>query len=345
MKAPEPEKTMTGADLATKYQKCVGMINDGKFDDFKKDCVADEFTVHEYGQDMKGDMVMGYFQAMKKAMPDWKLAPQLVIISGRNILAVELTTGTQSGELAMPGMPPVPATNKKVGQLFFHKLTINDQNKATEEWAFDDPATMMGQLGLAPKDAPPTRPAIDKGLDGAPIVVVTADDDKEHKNLEAWKKGDEVFNAHKLPDLMAMVTDDALESDQAMGKDNKGKKEIEAGLKQFWAAFSDIKATTSETFAAGDYVVAIGKMEGTNDHDMGKMKKTGKKVSLDFAEIAHVKDGKVDTLWRFHSGLQFAMQMGLMPAPGAAPGGDAAPADKKDDKGAAKKDEKKPATK
>jgi hypothetical protein len=71
---------------------------------------------------------------------------------------------------------------------------------------------------------------------------------------------------------------------------------------------------------------------------MGKMKKTGKTVSLDYAEVMQMKDGKIAQIWRFHSGMQFAMQMGLMPAPGAPPaagsaapaaGSAAAPADKK----------------
>jgi predicted ester cyclase len=351
---PAPEKPMSGADLAAKYQKCVGMVNDSKFDDFKKDCIDASYTAHQYGHDMSGaDGVVGYFQAMKKAFPDWKLTPQLIIVDGRNILAVELATGTHQGELAMPGMPPVPATNKKMGELFFHKLAINDQNKATDEWAFNDPATMMGQLGLAPKDAPPTRPAMDKGLEGAPIVVVTADDPKEKANLDAFKKANDAVNAHKTADLMAMMTPDAVESDQTDAADHKGK-EIEAGMKQFFGAFSDAKVTPSETHAAGDYVVAIGKFEGTNDHDLGKMKKTGKKVSLDYAEIAQFKDGKVSHLWRFHSGMQFAQQMGLMPeapaggAPAAgsaaapAAGSAAAPADKKP---ADKKPADKPATK
>ncbi len=58
------------------------------------------------------------------------------------------------------------------------------------------------------------------------------------------------------------------------------------------------------------------------------MKKTGKKISLDVAEVTHFsKDGKVDHTWRFHSGMQFAMEMGLLPIalPGAA-AGSAAPA-------------------
>jgi predicted ester cyclase len=248
------------------------------------------------------------------------------MVSGRNVLAVNLVTGTQSGELAMPGMPAVPPSGKKIGMFMFHKLAINDANKATEEWGFDDPGTMMGQLGLAPKDAPPTRAAVDKGIEGAPIVVITADDAKEKANIDVTKKGYEAFSAHKMPDLMATMTDDTVDSDQASPADVTGKKNVEKFLGMWLAGFSDAKANISEYYAAGDYVVSIGKFEGTHDHDFGKIKKTGKKVSLDFAEVGLMKDGKLARAWRFHSGMQFAMQLGLMPAPGASAAGSAAPA-------------------
>jgi predicted ester cyclase len=280
------------------------------------------------GADTNGvEGIKGFMGSMKKAFPDWKLTPQLIIINGRNILAVELSQGTNSGPMQMPGQPEMPATNKKMGVLMFHRLTINDQNKATEEWAYEDPMTMMGQLGMMPKGAPPVRAAIDKSWDGAPIVVVASDNDTEKKNLEAVKKMDDAFNAHKIPDLMAMMTDDAVESDQADDKDAKGKKEMEAGLKMFYTGFPDVKATADQSFAAGDYVVELGTLTGTNKGDMGPMKKTGKEINGHYAEISKWKDGKLENLWRFRNGMAMAMQLGLMPAPGAAPAaGSAAPA-------------------
>jgi predicted ester cyclase len=176
--------------------------------------------------------------------------------------------------------------------------------------------------------------------------VVAADDAKEKTNLEAVKKSDDGFNAHKVADALSTWADDAVESDQSDAKDHVGKKEIEKGLKDFLAAFSDAKATATP-FAAGDYVVDIGTFEGTFDHDMGKMKKTGKHVSVPFFELNQLKDGKIVHLWRFMNDFSFAQQAGLMPAPGAAPAGadatkkdEAKPGDKKTD--AKKPDAKKP---
>ena len=317
----ETPTPLTGAALADKYKACVAMIADAKFDDFRKDCVDDGYTLHAYAgmpERKGGDALVSYFKDQKAAFPDWKLTPQLIMVSGRNILAVNLVTGTHSGTMKSP-MGDVPATNKKVGMLMFHRLKINDANKASEEWAVADGATMMGQLGLMPKGSPPTRPAMDKGLEGAPIVVVTADDAKEKANMEVVKKGNEAFLANKPADLMASMADDAVEMSQTADKDVKGKKEIEKGFTTFRNGWSDVKMSNVEMWAAGDYVIQSMKFEGKNDKDIGKMKKTGKTVAADLVEVMHFKDGKIDQMWRFMNGVDFAMQMGLMPAPGAAP--------------------------
>jgi ketosteroid isomerase-like protein len=232
-------------------------------------------------------------------------------------------------------MPEMPATHKKIGMFMTHKLALNDANKVTEEWGFADPATMMFQLGLAPKDAPPHRAAVDKGMDL--VTAVAADDAKEKANVDVAKKADEAFSAHKAKDLLALFTDDAVESDMVADKDHAGKKEIEKALGMFLAAFSDAKAT-ADTVGMGDYTYAVGTFEGTNDHDMGKMKKTGKHVAVKYVEICQMKDGKIAHLWRFYSGMDFAMQLGMMGPPpgtapaGAAPKGDAPKGDKKADK-------------
>jgi predicted ester cyclase len=321
------EAPLAGKDLADKYTKCIGMINDGKFDDFTSQCIAADYKGHDMDMgDMSGaESIKNEFASLKKAFPDWKMTPQLVLVNGRNILAVELTTGTNSGPLQMaPGAPETPATNKKLGMLVFHRLTMNDQNKANEEWMYEDPSTMMGQLGLLPKSAPPMRPATDTSWEGAPNITVAADNDTEKKNLETVKAMTDAFNAHKVPDMMALMTDDAVESDQADAQDYKGKKDIEKDLKTFLGAFSDGKITVDSTYAAGDYVVELGTFEGTNDHDLGPMKKTGKKVTMHYAEVSKLKDGKVTNLWRFRNGMATAIQLGLMQPPGAGAGSAAA---------------------
>jgi predicted ester cyclase len=327
--APVTEAKLEGKALADRYLECTGHINAAKWDDFKTKCLSTDYKAHQAdGQDVQGaDAVIDWFKSQHTAFPDMKMQPQVVLVNGRNILAVALITGTHTGTLKGP-MGEVPATNKKMGQLMFHRLTINDENRANQEWAYFDPHTMAFQLGLTPKEAPAMRPAMDKGIDGAPVVVVAADDAKEKANLEAWQKSLAAFNSKKAADYMAFYTDDAIEADHAGMKDHKGKKEIQAGAEMFHKAFPDLKVETPTTFAAGDYVVALGTFSGTNDGPLGPMKATKKKVSGEFAEVVRMKDGKIAELWRFRNGMAMAMQLGLMPQHqhGAPGGGSAAPA-------------------
>lgn len=330
--AAAPEEKLEGKALADKYLACTGYINDAKWDDFQSKCIAKDYQGHAAGEPntMGPDQVIGWFKDQKTAFPDFKIEPQIVMVNGRNILGVGLMTGTQSGPMKSP-MGEVPATNKKIGILMFHRLVIDDENRAAEEWAFADPATMIGQLGLLPKEAPPKRAPIEKGLEGAPIVAVAADDDKEKQNLEAAKAGMTAFSEHKFADAIAHYTDDAVESDQAGDKDATGKKEIQAGMETLAKGFPDFKIVGApDMWAAGDYVALIGKYEGTNKGAMGKMKPTNKQVAGEFAEVLLMKDGKIAKLWRFRNGMEMAQQLGLMPAPapaggdGSAAGGSAA---------------------
>src|SRR5262245_45170078 len=301
----------TGKDLAAHYIACVGLANAGKWDDVKKDCVAADFTSHLIdGPEIHGvDKLVEWGTSTKTAFPDIKTEPQLVIVSGRTILAVELTMGTQQGPLKMP-QREVPASNKKLGLLFFHKLTIGDDNKMTEEWAYKDARTFLGQLDIIPNQT--VRAPIDKGWDGAPIVVVSVDDAKEKANVELVKKELDALNAHKAADAIAVAANDVVESDQADDKDTKGKKELQKGTEDFIKAFPDIKLDVT-SFAGGDYVVEIGTITGTNDGPLGAMKPTKKKVSAAFAEVVKIKDGKVSEIWRFRNGMAMADQLGLIP--------------------------------
>jgi predicted ester cyclase len=318
----EPAKPKTAQEMVDMYKSCTENINAGKFDDFLNTCVDANYVGHEGDKSIKRDDVKAEFVAMKAAFPDMKFAPQLVLVNGHTIIGVGLMTGTNEGTMKMPGMPDVPATHKKVGSLWAHKLALGDDGKAKEEWMFADEGTMMAQLGLMPKDAPPKRAAMDKGLDGAPIVAIAADDAKEKANLETAKKAVDAFNAHKSADMAALWTDDVVETDIADAADHKGKKELEKGLKEFQTTFSDAKLADTNAIAAGDFVAETGKFEGTNDHDGMHMKKTGKHVSVPYLEIVQSKDGKASHIWRFYNGMDFAMQLGMMPPPGGAPAGD-----------------------
>jgi len=251
-------------------------------------------------QAQSGEERVEFLKAMKSAFPDMRIRPQLVIVSGPNVLAVELITGTHEGTMQLPGAPDLRATHRKIGTLSFQRLAFSD-GKA-EEWTCNDPRTLSGQLGQLPERAGPTRPVLGTGWKGAPFVLVSTDDAKEKANIDIAKKTVDAINAHKVEDVVATVTNDVLVSDQADPQDGKGKKAYQKSLERFFTAFPDVKLEGGY-WAAGDWVVWIGKMTGTWKGALGSLRPTGKPVSSEYAQVMKVKDGKAAEIWRFRNGL------------------------------------------
>ncbi|MBK9034243.1 MAG: ester cyclase [Myxococcales bacterium] len=251
----------------------------------------------------------------RAGFPDARSTAQLVLVNGRTVAGVWLTTGTNTGAMPSP-MGEMPPTGKKIGQLLFHMVTFDDANQIADEWFIMDGNTMMNQLGMSPQ---PGRPIIEQGA-ATPVIVASSGAALEQGNLVAAQKGNDDFNKRDLAALTEGWTDDAIESDQASPADTVGKAKIAAGTKMFMDAFSDGKITPISLWAAGDYVVGVSTFTGTNDGDMGPMKKTGKPVKLTVAEISKLDGGKVKQLWRFFDSTAMAIQMGMMaPPPGAPP--------------------------
>lgn len=259
-----------------------------------------------------GDAIVEEAWNFRAAFPDAKSSAKLVFVNGRTVAAVWLTTGTNTAAMKGPGgeMPP---TGKPIGLLMFHQVTMDDRNRIADEWYLVDGNALMSQLGMSPA---PARPVMaDDGA--APMIAVSTGNDAEKANLNVAQKGNEDFNKRDADALAASWADDGVESDQAAPADVAGKAAIAEGTKMFLGAFSDGKISPLSLFAAGDYVVSISAFTGTNDGDMGPMPKTGKPVKITVAEVTRLDNGKLKQLWRFWDSSAMAMQMGLMPAPGA----------------------------
>ena len=87
--------------------------------DFKKldSLIADDFTMSGPVPMPVGKReFMGLQMALLKAMPDWKFNATDVRENGDQVTMMLGISGTQTGELQlpMPGMPPIPASGKKV---------------------------------------------------------------------------------------------------------------------------------------------------------------------------------------------------------------------------------------
>jgi len=314
---PPPPPKKTPDEMVARYQECWGFFNDAKWDDFKGCYTSDVISSNPgSGQpDLNGvDAVIANAQGFKEAFPDLKGDLQIVLQNGNHSLSVALLTGTNTGTMKTP-MGEMKPSKKKVGYLFAHTVDFNDQGMVTKEWAFWDMGTMMTQIGASKM---PARKAMAKGA-ASPEVVVAKDDDKEKANVAVLQAAMDAFSKHDEKAFDALLAKDVVWYEAASPKDDN-KKSVIANSKQFWKGFSDVKLTAQTTWGAGDYAVAIGTLDGTNDGDMPamKLKKTGKSVSVPFMHLVKVVDGKIQKSWIFFQGMAFASQLGMMP-PAPAP--------------------------
>jgi predicted ester cyclase len=327
-----PPTPATPEEVAKFYQDCWAAF--GKdWDAFGKCYAEDAVSVDSMGEYNGRDKIVQMSKDMSAAFSDSVGELQLTLVKDNNVVGVARVGGKHSGPMKMPGMAEIPATNKSYGVLMAHVVQLDDAKRlVTKEWAFFDAGSMMGQLGLSKA---PHRKIVDKDWENKQTVIAKGDE-TETKNVEAHNAFVEAFNKHDVKAIGDALADDAKWSEQAAPAD-MNKKQFLKDLPAMFKAFSDVKITNETTWGAGDYVVSIGKWEGTNDGDWKamKLKKTGKQVSIPFTEVTQYKDGKIAANWLFYDGMIMATQLGLVPPPGGdKPAGD----EKKDD---AKADEKK----
>lgn len=313
-------KPLEGTELANFYSECHKHFSAGNMDGLKACYAPDAKSTFvdsvAFAAPLMGQAaIMATTSEFRTAFPDASSTPQIILVNGRNIASINFVTGTNTGAMKSP-KGEMPPTGKKFGQLQMHLVTFNAANQVTEESWISDEGAMMAQLGMFENHG---RPLMEKGMDGAPIIAVAANNEVETANLAAARAGNEAFAKHDMAASMAMLADDAVESDHGSPADLVGKAAIEAGWKMFGTAFPDGKMTEKALWAAGDYVFSMTEFTGTMTGDMGPMKKTGKPAKFMAAELVKYEGGKVKHLTRFYNGAQIALQMGWMPAQDAAP--------------------------
>jgi predicted ester cyclase len=245
------------------------------------------------------------WKGFREALPDDKAQVQLAVVDGRTIAAIVLVSGTHNGTLRLPTRE-VPATKRPVGVYLAQVLAFDDAGKITRESIYLDLGTLIGQVAATDH---PVREATDK-LAMTEVIGIARDDAKEKANIGAIKQLVDTLDKHDATAVGGMLTERIVWSEQPLAKD-LSKKEILAALPQLWKGFSDLKLKLDEPWTGGDWVAVVGSFEGTHDGDFGKIKKTGKKVSLPFVAFYQLADGKLERTWLFYQGDGFAKQLGV----------------------------------
>jgi predicted ester cyclase len=304
-------KPITGDALVQRSHDCWAAWSSAKWDDLTA-CYEPNAVWERPGSKLGAvngaPAIVELQKSYRAAFPDETAASQLVLVNGSHLASVVLVSGKQTGALKLPAHE-LPATNAKFGLYETQLVQFDDAGKIAHEWDFEDMSTLLGQL--KPSKDHPVRQAVDK-LAMPEQVVVAKNDMRESANLTAFKQLADAFNKHDLKSITSMLADNVVWSDQAMPKDET-KKELETELPQLWKAFSDLKLEVTDSWAAGDYVVATETFDGTNDGELpaAHVKKTGKKVSLPFVAIDKLENGHVTAAWVFFDRAALESQLGM----------------------------------
>jgi steroid delta-isomerase-like uncharacterized protein len=302
---------LTSEAAAARLEACWAARNAHAWKDLEG-CYTPDAVVEIPGLDVQRGavVILDAAKAIATSFPDEKATLELVLANGPNVATMALITGTQAAALKTP-FETVPATQHKVGFQLGQVSVFEPDGRASHEYRFFDLSTILGQL--RPDKEHPVRAIADAQ---PKQLVIAKNDDHEKANRAAVFSLVEAFNHHDTKAVGALLADDLAWSDVAMPAD-LAKPALLDHLATMWKGFSDLNIGVMTAWTAGDYVVAIETLQGTNDGDLPAMhvKKTGKKIALPVLAIHQLVGGKVKSTWLFEQGQSLARQLGLVGSP------------------------------
>jgi steroid delta-isomerase-like uncharacterized protein len=105
-------------------------------------------------------------------------------------------------------------------------------------------------------------------------------------------------------------------TDHARGMTLRSRDEVKRWMGDWIAASSDGKVDVVEVIDAGDVVVSVLQMDGTNDGPMGPMPASGRRFSTRGVQILHFdEDGRITAHDNFFDQLSLMIQLGFAEPP------------------------------
>jgi steroid delta-isomerase-like uncharacterized protein len=316
---PEPPKPTLGELEAASGKAMLDALNAHDADKLAALYTNDGVYIHEghapaVGQDAIKAGVAGLFAAF----PDAKFASARTFVKNDVVVAEFGWTGTNSGELM--GQKP---TGKQVGLMGLGIYWYTPEGKIKESHQYMDDGSLAMQLGMPKAKG---RPMV--GLPTNSELHVAKGTPAEDANVSGAKTMLGLFEAKDAKAFVDGMTDDGTYEMNLSPKPMAGKKDAKIFFSSITKAFPDLKYTAAnvwgvEDFAIDEYVMT-GTQKGAFTSPGGTIPATGKAVTIHGAEILQMKDGKLVKGWGYENGVEFAMQLGLMKAPGQ--GGAKAPA-------------------
>jgi len=124
------------------------------------------------------------------------------------------------------------------------------------------------------------------------------------------------FNRRDLDAQVSGYANEFKMTDHARGITLRSKKDVKAWMQDWIAASSDSRVSVVEVIDAGDVVVSVLDMEGTNDGPLGPMPASGRHFSTRGVQILHFdKAERIVAQDNFFDQLSMMVQLGFAEAP------------------------------
>lgn len=135
---------------------------------------------------------------------------------------------------------------------------------------------------------------------------------------EAFEKGTGAFNAHDIDEFATVLADDVVWKAPG-GISGEGKQACAQFFADWFGAFPDAHVDINDLHIIGDVAVEEGTFTGTHRGVLhspgGDIPPTGRRVSADYIQVLHFRDGKTVSFNLMYDQLTMLDQLGLVPAP------------------------------
>lgn len=263
--------------------------------------------------------VEAVFKMFRGGFPDVHFDIKTMLSEGDKVATRVSGTGTNDG--AFMG---TPASGKKAAWGSHGIFRVAD-GKIAEHWGQPDILALLSQIGAIPPSAGVGPPLDTSHLTVRPDVAPADPHDSamlaEHKRLTVWAH-DTAFAKGDLSMAETYVAADYVDHPPARPYQVavSGPSSLIEDVTAFRVAFPDLDVTCDDMIAEGNQVAARGRWRGTHRGDFFGIPPTGRTFDTQGINFFRFDDGQFVERFGTWDVLTFMQQLGLVPAPSAAPG-------------------------
>jgi len=239
----------------------------------------------------------GFAAAVRAAMPDFHVVPEVIVAAGDKVASCWTATGTQTGELV--GIPPTGIQAQWTGVTIYRI----DDGKVVEAWWSKDMAGLLEQLGVMPATRETYTWGESSGLTGDP-------GDPETNKALVQRMIDDVMNQQNLAVIDELFAADYLMRDPAWPGEMTGPE----GFRQWAGAmldpyFSESEIAIDDLIAEGDKVAVRWTWRATHTGEFMGIPPTGRQITVAGISLHRFADGQFVESWVNYDSLGMMQQL------------------------------------